>query len=170
MIFRNWNGPVLGGAGTGKTVVAMHRAAWLVRHVLADGEKVLFTTFTANLATDIEQNLKKLCSTEEMARIDIKHIDGWVSDFLRKQKYPLQLFTRGRPNDISRSGKSRWRGGQVSLHCPRALSRGVGAGHSDARVLTRDDYFRASRKGRGVALNRKQRAAICQCSWSFDLR
>src|SRR5690606_1601248 len=42
------NGPVrvLGGAGTGKTVVAMHRARWLSQR-LADkpGKKVLFTTF-----------------------------------------------------------------------------------------------------------------------------
>ncbi|WP_187169822.1 UvrD-helicase domain-containing protein, partial [Enterococcus faecium] len=45
------NGPVrvLGGAGTGKTVVAMHRARWLSQR-LADkpGKKVLFTTFTRN--------------------------------------------------------------------------------------------------------------------------
>ena len=33
LIERDWNGPVrvLGGAGTGKTVVAMHRAVWLAR-------------------------------------------------------------------------------------------------------------------------------------------
>lgn len=45
----NCNGPirVLGGAGTGKTVVAMHRAQWLVRNVIGPERKVLFTTFTA---------------------------------------------------------------------------------------------------------------------------
>ena len=35
---------VLGGAGTGKTVLAMHRAAWLARQHVAPGQKVLFTT------------------------------------------------------------------------------------------------------------------------------
>src|SRR5690606_14097134 len=51
------NGPVrvLGGAGTGKTVVAMHRAQYLAKNrpPEATDKKVLFTTFTRNLAADI---------------------------------------------------------------------------------------------------------------------
>ena len=52
---------VLGGAGTGKTVLAMHRAVWLAEKYGSEQKKILFTTFTKNLAIDIEQNLKKLC-------------------------------------------------------------------------------------------------------------
>ena len=41
------SGPVriLGGAGTGKTVLAMHRAKWLAENRTPDSKKVLFTTF-----------------------------------------------------------------------------------------------------------------------------
>src|SRR5690606_16559907 len=46
---------VLGGAGTGKTVLAMHRAKWLAENRALGGKKVLFTTFTRNLALDIEE-------------------------------------------------------------------------------------------------------------------
>ena len=58
------SGPVrvLGGAGTGKTVLAMHRAKWLAENRTPDGKKVLFTTFTRNLAFDIEENLKLVLS------------------------------------------------------------------------------------------------------------
>ncbi|MBN7827925.1 UvrD-helicase domain-containing protein, partial [Bowmanella dokdonensis] len=54
IVERDWNGPVrvLGGAGTGKTVAAIHRAKWLAASL--DGvpnKKVLFTTFTKNLAS-----------------------------------------------------------------------------------------------------------------------
>jgi hypothetical protein len=48
---KQFNGParVLGGAGTGKTVVAMHRARHLAGQVFtAPQDRVLFTTFTAN--------------------------------------------------------------------------------------------------------------------------
>lgn len=64
------NGPVrvLGGAGTGKTVVAMHRANWLASNVASPVRKVLFTTFTKNLATDIKRNLESICSPDSMAR------------------------------------------------------------------------------------------------------
>ena len=56
LVERSWNGPVrvLGGAGTGKTVVAMHRAAYLAEKVFTGaGDCILFTTFTKNLAQDI---------------------------------------------------------------------------------------------------------------------
>lgn len=72
------NGPVrvLGGAGTGKTVVAMHRARWLSQRPPINPVKVLFTTFTRNLAADIRANLQRLCSREEMARIEVVNIDA----------------------------------------------------------------------------------------------
>src|SRR5690606_32468750 len=53
--YRDYNGPALvrGGAGTGKTVVAMHRAKYLADQIAADparsGERVLVTTFTTSL-------------------------------------------------------------------------------------------------------------------------
>jgi len=63
LVYRDWNGPVrvLGGAGTGKTVVAMHRAKWLAQKLPLSEGKILLTTFTKNLAMDIYENLKKIC-------------------------------------------------------------------------------------------------------------
>jgi superfamily I DNA and RNA helicase len=62
------SGPVrvLGGAGTGKTVLAMHRAKWLAEHATPEGKKVLVTTFTRNLALDIETNLNTLCTRDSV--------------------------------------------------------------------------------------------------------
>jgi superfamily I DNA/RNA helicase/mRNA-degrading endonuclease RelE of RelBE toxin-antitoxin system len=82
---------VLGSAGTGKTVVAMHRAVWLARKVCTEGQKVLFTTFTKNLAADIAANLKSICSRDEWERIEVVHLDAWVRRFLEKQSFPLKL-------------------------------------------------------------------------------
>lgn len=52
---------VTGGAGTGKTVVAVHRAVHLVKNVFpAAQDRVLFTTFTRNLAEAIAADLTEL--------------------------------------------------------------------------------------------------------------
>ncbi|MCD8207044.1 MAG: UvrD-helicase domain-containing protein [Bacteroidales bacterium] len=88
LVERTFGGParVLGGAGTGKTVVAMHRAKRLASLCLP-GEKVLFTTFTENLSHDIRENVSTICSDAEMSRIEFVHLDAWVRDSLTKRGY-----------------------------------------------------------------------------------
>ena len=81
---------VLGGAGTGKTVVAMHRAKHLAAG-LNEKERLLFTTYTANLASDIRDNLRKICSMEELRRIDVINLDAWVAQFLREHGYSAEI-------------------------------------------------------------------------------
>jgi mRNA-degrading endonuclease RelE of RelBE toxin-antitoxin system len=94
IVEKEYNGPVrvLGGAGTGKTVVAMHRARWLAEKVLTkENDRILFTTFTKNLAADIKENLRKLCSSDIMKKIDVINLDAWVIQFLKKHGYNYTL-------------------------------------------------------------------------------
>lgn len=82
----DYSGParVTGGAGTGKTVVAMHRACRLAQSLVRQGSdrKVLLTTFTANLADDILDNMRLLCSKKELERIEVINLDKWLWSFL----------------------------------------------------------------------------------------
>ncbi|WP_171134928.1 UvrD-helicase domain-containing protein [Ruegeria sp. HKCCD7221] len=57
---RDFNGParVIGSAGTGKTVVAIHRAVRLARE--NEEARVLVATFNENLAKDLRQKIKRL--------------------------------------------------------------------------------------------------------------
>jgi hypothetical protein len=96
MVERSWNGSVrvLGGAGTGKTVVAMHRARYLAQLLQREdrsGGRVLFTTFTKILSRDIEENLKRLCTPEVFHRIHIVNIDKLVLDTLRRFDFRKDL-------------------------------------------------------------------------------
>jgi mRNA-degrading endonuclease RelE of RelBE toxin-antitoxin system len=88
----NFNGParVLGGAGTGKTVVAMHRAKFLSSQC-AENERILFTTFTKSLIHDIKSNLQKICSYDEIKRIEVVHLDAWCANFLRSRNFKNQI-------------------------------------------------------------------------------
>ena len=155
------NGPVrvLGGAGTGKTVVAMHRAKWLAQNVADENKKVLFTTFTKNLAIDIRKNLESICSPDLMKRIEVVNLDRWVQSFLRKQNYDYNVLYDNKvaqgywvqaigekPADIVLSEQffqEEW------SHVIQPQG-----------VQTLEQYKKASRIGRGTRLNREQRVKI----------
>lgn len=87
MVEKSFRGPVriLGGAGTGKTVVAMHRARYLVRHLYPDSpDKVLFTTFTTTLAKNIDELLTTMCTEQEKERIEVVGIDALAKRIVEK--------------------------------------------------------------------------------------
>jgi UvrD-like helicase family protein len=107
LVVKTFNGParVTGGAGTGKTVVAIHRARHLAKTVcLSPGDKVLFTTFTANLAQNVAQNLAQLCGPER-DRIEVVHLHAWAARFLRDQG---RKFVVASPSELD----SCWEGGE----------------------------------------------------------
>lgn len=161
IVEKNFNGAVrvLGGAGTGKTVVAMHRAKWLAENMLnKSNEKILFTTFTRNLAEDIKSNLRKICTPEIMKKIDVVNIDAWVIDFLRKHNYNYKVVYGKELEDL-------W-------------SRALTVASSDIQVpeefykeewekvvipndiTTKGEYIKVARLGRGIRLDRKARLQV----------
>ena len=157
VVERDWNGPVrlLGGAGTGKTVVAMHRARWLVRN--APECRVLFTTFTRNLAADIEHNLGAICSPDEMKRIEVTNLDRWVVRFLKMRRYDFRLQFNRDPEawQIALDAKP------PALDLPDAFfddewEQVIQA----ADVQDKETYLRVSRTGRGTRLARSERALV----------
>ena len=156
LVERGWNGPVrvLGGAGTGKTVVAMHRARWLVRRGPEQG-RILFVTYTRNLAADIENNLHAICSPEEMERIEVVNLDRWVIGFLRRQGAEFRIKYGGCKKSWDRAMDLK----DPSLHLPDAFYKEE-LKHVvlSAGVTTEDEYLRVFRSGRGTPLNRRARA------------
>ena len=68
----------------------MHRAKELVRKLDKD-KKILFTTFTANLANDIQYNLKKICNGQDIRNIEVINLDAWVSEFLKLNGYNYRI-------------------------------------------------------------------------------
>jgi hypothetical protein len=158
------SGPVrvLGGAGTGKTVLAMHRAKWLSDQATAPGKKVLFTTFTRNLAKDIEDNLRALCSPATMERIEVKNLDAWVWGFLRSRRYPHRI-VYDRQEDAA--AKAAWQTALAVRDTTLDLAEGFYEEELEAVVLahgvtTLDEYRSVRRTGRGVVLSRGKRDAV----------
>ncbi len=102
VVERAFNGParVAGSAGTGKTVVALHRAARLAR---ADaGAKVLLTTFSQPLADALSRKLAVLTAGEAEVRARIT-VASW--ERLADELYQLAFARRPRvaPSDQVRA-------------------------------------------------------------------
>jgi hypothetical protein len=157
------SGPVrvLGGAGTGKTVLAMHRAKWLADNRTPDGKKVLFTTFTKNLASDIEQNLRTLCSNATLAKLEVRNLDAWVHAFMRSRKLEHRIVYDRKQDTALQAWQAAMAVRDTTLDLPDnfyeleleqvVLAQGI---------TTRDQYRTARRTGRESVLSRAKRDAV----------
>jgi hypothetical protein len=162
LVERVWNGPVrvLGGAGTGKTVVAMHRAVWLARkYANLPGKPVLFTTFTRTLADDIGAQIAMIATPAERDRIEIVNVDQWARGLLRRFGYKQELlFDEKRRREFWSRAQTRI---PENVDYPESFYRA-----EYERVVmpqgceSAEDYMVASRVGRGVQLSRLQRKAL----------
>lgn len=159
LVHQEFNGParVLGGAGTGKTVVAMHRAVWLARKFKdAPGTPVLFTTFTRTLADDIRAQIAQIASPEERSRIEVANMDQWALGLLRRFGYrPQPLYDEGRRREM-------WK--RAMTRCPDGVEFQESFFRAEfERVVlpagceTAEQYMHATRVGRGSALSRAQK-------------
>ena len=161
------SGPVrvLGGAGTGKTVVAMHRAVHLARHVFAaENDRLLFTTFTSNLAADIQENLRALCPDPQvLARIEVVSLDGWVNRFLKQQGFQKRIhyFSNSQDGVLQDLWDEALLKAPANLNMPQEFYREeweqVIQTHG---IASEREYFRVARTGRGVGLGRTQRKQV----------
>jgi superfamily I DNA/RNA helicase len=161
LISMNANGPVrvLGGAGTGKTVAAMHRAKHLAERVfVAKDDRILLTTFTRNLAVDIAENLRKLCDPAVYARIEVVNLDHWVDNFLRTQGYKQKTLFGTEKNDCWRNAMLyRPEGARLSEAFYRSEWEEVVQAQN---VTSAEQYVKAPRLGRGTKLSREQKKKV----------
>lgn len=150
---------VLGGAGTGKTVAAMHRAKWLAQRVAAEN-KILLTTFTRNLAQDISHNLKTICG-DELDRIEVINLDRWVSAYLKKQGYDYQIaFDQSQLNECWHRAYSE-KSSDLDLPISFFQEEWQQVVQSQG-IDSAEAYKKASRLGRGTKLSREQKLLVWQ--------
>lgn len=169
--YRDYNGPAMvrGGAGTGKTVVAMHHAKFLADRIAADparsGQRILFTTFTTSLAHDIEANLLTLCP-EHLAKpnptIEVMNLDRWVSGFLKRKKFGREIAYFGEEREQL---EQIWREVFDAHGIPEGLSEDFVKAEWEQiiqakGVMTEQAYFKIPRTGRGTAIDRRKRVAL----------
>ena len=168
LVEKPFTGPAraTGGPGTGKTVVALHRAYRLAER--ADG-RVLLTTFTSTLSAALDAGLLLLGDSpgrEPNARnnIDVLHIDKLANQIVRDQRGHLTILDERQQDGLWQEVIDQRGVGFTATFLSQEwreviLSQNLGS---------EDDYLDASRSGRGVALSRRQRQAVWKVVESFE--
>jgi len=153
---------VTGGPGTGKTVVALHRAHRLAQRSTGP---VLVTTFTSTLTDSLSAGIKLLASSPEaLDRIDVQNVDKLANQTFRE--------THGRPKMLTEDDeKAIWSSIVDRLELPfsevflAAEWRNVALAQS---ISTVDEYLAAKRTGRGRRLGANQKAQVWQTICEFE--
>ncbi len=149
-----FNGPVkvTGSAGTGKTVVAMHRAA----HLAGQGKQVLVTSFVTTLCENIEHNLDILCSERQRKQITVSTVHAQALKLARMANYWVN------PDDDQTIERlierfQDYSGAVFDRQFLIAEWNGVVASQG---VLTWEEYRDAKRIGRGRGLQVRERKLV----------
>lgn len=157
----NANGPILieGGPGTGKTVLGIHRAAYLSQNVYTSESngKILFCTFSKKLARYIKGNIEKLYDQKNIKlNVDVVSVDSFFDSFLdRKYNFSNSEMT-DIINQVFRNND--WKDFSVDFFK-----------HEYYQVIQRygitklEEYLSVDRKGMKIPLNGNQRKNV----WSF---
>ena len=170
VIDRQYNGParVSGGPGTGKTVVALHRTARLARALDPSEGRVLLTTYTRNLATDLDTKLDLILESDSRKHVDVDHLDRivyrlavesgrklgtYLKDSELKRWWEALCLERGETEFDSEFLYSEW----TEVICAQLLT-------------SRAAYFKARRVKRPRRLDRGKRAQVWELVERFNAR
>ncbi|WP_027860123.1 UvrD-helicase domain-containing protein [Marmoricola sp. URHB0036] len=185
---RSWNGPfrLSGGAGTGKTVVLLHRARRLAReHPEA---RILLTTFNKTLAEAMQRDLRVLDPALAIAErlgepgVLVRGVDA-VARAVRQacsRTVPAAVTTvlGSRTSEVGQvTGRNAWRDAIATAGAGLAAELRSAAFFEAEyvtvvlpnRVTTYEEYAKVRRQGRGVSLDRQARSEVWKVVTAYRL-
>lgn len=166
-----------GAAGTGKTVVLLHRTKTLAKRY--PGSRILLTTFTKTLAEGLADQLELLDPSIKTVSLGnggvcVSGVDAAIAQVLRSntkvaQEAATLVLGEARPEMHGRLADSIWENVLDTADLGGLPERAANAKYLrteyetvilPARVTTLEQYLRVRRPGRGLALNRARRKAL----------
>jgi mRNA-degrading endonuclease RelE of RelBE toxin-antitoxin system len=156
---RDYGGParISGSAGTGKTIVALHRAVFLAR--ATPDARVLLTTFSGTLANALRVKLRRLISNEPRIgeRLEVHAISAIARRLSELNIGHVMIVSRAQVRELLKEAAADIGGPKFSLHFLLSEWEGV----VDAWQLdTWEAYRDVVRLGRKTRLPEKQREAL----------
>jgi superfamily I DNA/RNA helicase len=169
-----YSGParVTGGPGTGKTVVAMHRARRLAERLIAggvpaDGPKVLLTTFTSTLVQTLHAGLLLLVDDAAVLdRIDVLNVDRVARDVYVSAHGSFSLISDREQQELWRSVVADQGVPYTEAFLAEEWRQVVLA----QEITSAEQYRLATRIGRGKPLGVRQRDQVWTAIEAFSGR
>ena len=171
------DGPTLvkGGAGTGKSTVALHRVKAVLERPGASGrETVLFTTYTNALLEVSRQLLRELLDDDQFDRVRVATVDRIARELVASRRPVARIETESEARKRLHGLRATFRPEADSAFEAKLRSRALDR-LSDRYVLeeiewiiegrgltTLDAYLASDRTGRGVAFPERLRHAVWQ--------
>jgi superfamily I DNA/RNA helicase len=165
---------VTGGAGTGKTVTALHRAAFLARQaagqlwVEESAESVLLTTFTRNLADALLTQFELLVDDADTRKqVEIRNVDSLAHRVVGQARGTKLAIIEGRELDglwaaaVAEAGL---------MYAPSFLNREWEQVILAQDLATEQEYLTASRAGQGTPLGKAQRRQVWELAQRVEAR
>ena len=154
LVEHNFTGPVKvsGSAGTGKTVVAMHRARTLAKRK----KKVLLTSYVTTLCENIQHNLHLFCTKAELNKITVSTVHSQALSLVRSKFAKAQVINE---KDLEKLLKR-----MSNTHAPKKDPKFITAEWKNViqlqGITSWAEYRRAKRTGRGKGLAIRNRKAL----------
>ncbi|MCP3962313.1 MAG: AAA family ATPase [bacterium] len=156
LVEAEYRGPakVSGAAGTGKTVVAMHRA----RHLARRGHRVLLTSFVTTLCQNLERNLRLFCRGEDLSRITVSTVHKQALAMVRAVEPRARPATHREVADLLNAFSRRF----AADFEPEFVRSEWESVIELQGIGTWPEYRRARRSGRGRPLSVRDRRTLWQ--------
>jgi hypothetical protein len=158
LVTRDYSGParISGPAGTGKTVVALHRLRHLARRSTGP---LLFTTFVRSLPAVYETVFRRL-APELADRVQFINLHAWIREFLAERGSPVRVHR----TQVDTAFGYAWlahRGPLERLEpSPDYWRTEIDRVIKGRGLATLEDYIQVTRRGRTVRLDPGQKAHV----------
>lgn len=168
LVRRAWNGParIRGAAGTGKTVVGLHRAAFLAE---SRPGRILYTSFVRTLPLVLSELYRRLSPTTT-DRVTFVHVHKIAGDLLRERGLPASI-------DLAASQRA-YRAAWAEVGKPGVLKEVPRASDywqeeiqyviKGRGLTTFDEYAELVRVGRRYPLTFEQRRQVWQLFCCYE--
>lgn len=162
---QNYAGParIAGSAGTGKTIVALHRAVFLTRS--QPDSRVLLTTFSDTLAYALHDKLRRLISNQPRLaeRLEVLSLNDIGLRLYQAQRGRVQVASREKLRALMQATSAECASSLGSLKFNAAFMFSEWEEMVDAWQLDHWEAYRdIKRLGRKTRLSEAQRAALWQ--------